>query len=67
MSVPAAGVSLNDLLAKVDALVQRIHEDEYGVQVGNVFMGGNGGMISRETLLVLNELIVLLDRIKNDR
>jgi hypothetical protein len=66
MSVPAAGVSLNEFIAKVDALVQRIHKDEYGIQVGNVFVGGNGGMISRETLLALNELTVALDRIKND-
>ncbi len=65
--VLGAGVLLDEFIAKVDALVQRIHKDEYGVQVGNVFVGGNGGMISRETLLALNELTVALDRIKNDR
>lgn len=64
----AAGVSLNEeVLAKVDTLVKCIHKDEYGVLVGNVFRGGNGGMISRETLLALNEVIVLLGGIKNDR
>jgi hypothetical protein len=65
--VLGAGVLLDEFIAKVDALVQRVHKDEYGTQIGNVFVGGNGGMISRETLLALNELTVALDRIKNDR
>ena len=68
LSVSGAGVSANqELIEKADALAQCIRKDEYGIQVGSVFTGGNGGMVSRETLTALNELTMLLERIKRDR
>jgi hypothetical protein len=62
-----AGAQLRRRFAeKVEELLAHLHQDEYGVQVGQVFVGGNGGMISRDTLLVMNEASRLLDEIKKE-
>lgn len=43
-------------LALAQALVDRIAHDDSGAIVGQHFQGGNGGMLSRETLLVADAL-----------
>jgi hypothetical protein len=54
-------INLDDLIAKARELVDAVNYDESGTQVGLVYMGGNGGMLSRETLKIADELSVILD------
>jgi hypothetical protein len=45
-----------DLLKKAKALVDQIQLDDTGMMVGQVWVGGNGGMLSRDTIVMADDL-----------
>jgi hypothetical protein len=47
---PEATAAGDDLLAAAEALAEAVHFDEAGTWVGLIQQGGNGGLLSRETL-----------------
>lgn len=46
----------SDLLRKARALVDAVTFDNHGAVVGGQFMGGHGGLISRETIKAADDL-----------
>ena len=44
------------LLAKAQALVDAVTFDENGTMVAGIWMGGNGGMVSRSTIVATDAL-----------
>jgi hypothetical protein len=44
--------ALADLLKSVEALVKAVRFDEHGEMVAGQFVGGNGGLISRDTMIL---------------
>jgi hypothetical protein len=54
-----------ELLNLAEQLVNRISFDENGQLVGGRWVGGNGGLISRETTVVSDALRRVINRIKS--
>lgn len=58
----------NDRLVEAaEALVNSVDFDNNGVMVGNVFKGGNGGMISLKTIRCADDLRKALDSYRRMR
>lgn len=51
---------LDDLLAQTKTLIDAITFDDLGAMVGGQWMGGNGGLISRQTIVETDKLRRLL-------
>jgi hypothetical protein len=52
---------IDTLLAKAKALVDAVSFDDSGSMVGGQYQGGNGGLLSRETMKVADTLRLELD------
>lgn len=55
----------NDALAiaKARALLEAVDFDSNGIMVGNMRQGGNGGILSRQTLKAADDLRRALDQV----
>lgn len=51
---------LDDLLAQTKVLIDAITHDDIGAMVGGQYQGGNGGLISRQTIIETDKLRRLL-------
>jgi hypothetical protein len=49
------------VITQARALVAAVVQDDCGQMVGNQFVGGNGGLLSRETLRVADQLRLAFD------
>ena len=49
------------VVAQARALVAAVTQDDSGQLIGTIWVGGNGGMLSRETLRVADALRLALD------
>ena len=58
--------ALGNVLARAENLVAAIQLDDSGQLVGNQWMGGGGGLLSRDTLKAADQLRNALDRFKGD-
>lgn len=47
---------MSEMLKKAKALVDAVQRDDTGSMVGNQWRGGNGGLLSRETLVAADDL-----------
>lgn len=47
---------MSELLKKAKALVDQIQLDDTGMMVGQTWVGGNGGLLSRETIVMADAL-----------
>lgn len=47
---------MSELLKKAKALLDAVQRDDTGAMVGNEWRGGNGGLLSRETLVRADDL-----------
>ena len=56
---------LDDLLATARALLAAVVQDDSGQMIGTQWVGGNGGLLSRETLRVADQLRLALDAYDN--
>lgn len=63
----AAPPEIVDLVRKARTVVDSITFDECGIMVGNQWQGGNGGLLSRETLREVENLRHALDALGLDR
>ena len=45
-----------EIIQKAEALMKRVDFDNNGAMVAGKFVGGNGGLISRETIKAADEL-----------
>jgi hypothetical protein len=52
-----------DALSKAKALLEAVDFDNSGAMVGGQWMGGNGGLISRDTIKAADELRKALARV----
>lgn len=52
---------LKPLLAKAKALVDAVSHDDNGSMIAGKWIGGNGGMLSRETIKAADALRLELD------
>ncbi len=52
---------LDNLLACSRALVAAVTSDDSGQLIGTQWVGGNGGLLSRETIRVTDQLRLALD------
>ena len=52
---------LDNLIARSRALVAAVSSDDSGHLIGTQWVGGNGGLLSRETLRVADQLRLALD------
>lgn len=50
-----------DVIAQARTLVAAVTTDDSGRMIGNQWTGGNGGLLSRETLVVADQLRLALD------
>lgn len=55
---------LKELIAHAEALVASVQRDDTGQLVGQIWMGGNGGLLSRETLAAADKLRTTIAEIK---
>jgi hypothetical protein len=53
-----------DLITKAKALLDSVDFDNNGAMVGGLLQGGNGGLISRETIKAADELRKALAGVK---
>ncbi|MFA5898830.1 MAG: hypothetical protein WC829_06920 [Hyphomicrobium sp.] len=53
---------MDHLVAKAKALVDSVSHDNNGSMVAGQFMGGNGGLVSRETIAAVDALRLELDK-----
>lgn len=58
--------ALGMVLARAASLVAAIQVDDSGQLVDNHWMGGGGGLLSRDTLKAADDLRNALDRFKGD-
>lgn len=56
-----ADAVLDNVVAQARALVAAVTSDDSGMMIGNQWVGGNGGLLSRETLKVADQLRLALD------
>ena len=56
-----------DMIAATRELVNCVQRDDTGQMVGQIWMGGNGGLLSKETLRAADKLRTILDRIKDEK
>jgi len=54
---------MSDLIAKAKKLVDAVSFDDCGAIVGGIYMGGNGGLLSRDTIKAADELRKELEKI----
>lgn len=58
---------VKELVAAAKALVDALSFDDNGAMIGGKWMGGNGGLISRETLQRSDALRVVLYRFREEK
>ena len=56
-----ADAVLDNVVAQARALVAAVTSVDSGMMIGNQWVGGNGGLLSRETLKVADQLRLALD------
>lgn len=61
-----AAADLDRLRKQARALVDALTEDECGAMVGGQWMGGHGGLLSRNTLSIADNLRRTLDAIDRE-
>jgi hypothetical protein len=52
------------VLKAADDLIAAIQRDDTGTMVGKSWVGGNGGMLSRDTLAAVDRLRMALDAVR---
>lgn len=58
-------VELGRLVADAQAVVDAVQMDDSGRLVGQIFMGGNGGLLSKDTLRAVDKLRLTIATIKS--
>ncbi len=53
-----------ELLSAARALCSAITKDDAGILIGTIWQGGNGGLLSNDTLRARDHLLRLLDAIE---
>jgi hypothetical protein len=54
-------LALDTVVATARALLGAVTSDDSGMLIGNQWVGGNGGLLSRDTLRVADQLRLALD------
>ncbi len=62
MVTPSIPVETEELRKKAKALVDAVTLDDSGMLIGQVWVGGNGGLLSRDTIKAADELRKVLLR-----
>ncbi len=56
MTTPSIPVETEELRKKAKALVDAVTQDDSGTLVAGTWVGGNGGLLSRDTIKAADEL-----------
>lgn len=59
--------SMSGLMSDAQKVVDQVTRDDCGQMVGQIWMGGNGGLLSRETLKAVDKLRLTLMAIRSSQ
>lgn len=55
------------LIEDAEAVVKAVTRDDCGQMIGEIWMGGNGGLLSRETLKAVDKLRITIMAIQAEK